>query len=52
MIKKLDNPIYITQAGLPPLEEYIELIKQIWDNKILTNNGPFHRQFEKELAEL
>lgn len=51
MIKKLDNPIYVTQPSLPPLEEYIELLKQIWDNKILTNNGHFHRQFEKELAE-
>ncbi|MBN2899568.1 MAG: DegT/DnrJ/EryC1/StrS family aminotransferase, partial [Clostridia bacterium] len=24
---------------------------QIWENRILTNNGPFHRQFEQELAE-
>lgn len=51
MIKKLDNPIYVTQPALPPLEEFIELLKKIWDNKILSNNGPFHRQFEKELAE-
>ena len=51
MIKKLDNPIYVTQPALPPLEEFIELLKQIWDKKILTNNGHFHRQFEKELAE-
>lgn len=50
-MNKLENPIYVTQPTLPPLEEFTELLKQIWDNKILTNNGPFHQQFEKELAE-
>lgn len=45
-----DKPIYVTQPALPPLEEFIEYLKQIWKNKILTNNGPFHQQFEKELA--
>ncbi len=33
------------------MEEFIESLKQIWDTKILTNNGPFHKQFEQELAE-
>jgi dTDP-4-amino-4,6-dideoxygalactose transaminase len=42
---------YVTQPALPPLEEYVEYLRQIWDSKILTNNGPFHQQFEKELAE-
>jgi len=46
-----NKPIYVTQPDLPPLEEFTELLKQIWDNKILTNNGPFHQQFEHELAE-
>ena len=47
----MEKNIYVTQPSLPPLEEFTELLKQIWDNKILTNNGPFHKQFEKELAE-
>jgi len=47
----IEKPIYVTQPALPPLEEFTEYLKQIWDNKILTNNGPFHQQFEKELAE-
>ena len=51
MIDKLNKPIYVTQPALPPLEEFTELLTQIWDNKILTNNGPFHQKFEKELAE-
>jgi dTDP-4-amino-4,6-dideoxygalactose transaminase len=45
------KPIYVTQPVLPPLEEFTEYLRQIWDKKILTNNGPFHQQFEKELAE-
>ena len=48
----MDNkPIFVTQPVLPPLEEFTECLKQIWDNKILTNNGPFHQQLEKELAD-
>ncbi|HBZ26119.1 MAG TPA: aminotransferase [Rikenellaceae bacterium] len=50
-MNKFSKPIYVTQPALPPLEEFTKLLKQIWDNKILTNNGPFHQQFEKELAE-
>jgi len=42
--------IYVTQPVMPPLEQFTESLKQIWENKILTNNGPFHQQFEKELA--
>ena len=51
MMDKLKKPVFVTQPDLPPLEEFTELLKQIWDNKILTNNGPFHQQFEKALAE-
>jgi dTDP-4-amino-4,6-dideoxygalactose transaminase len=45
------KPVYVTQPALPPLEEFTEYLKKIWDTKILTNNGPFHQQFEKELAD-
>lgn len=43
--------IFITQPHLPPLEEFIPYLKEIWDKKWLTNNGDFHKQFESELAE-
>ncbi len=46
-----NKPIYVTQPSLPPLEEFTEYLKQIWESKILTNNGPFHQLFEKELTE-
>ena len=42
---------YVTEPFLPPLEEYIPYLEQIWANKRLTNNGPFHREFEQVLAE-
>jgi dTDP-4-amino-4,6-dideoxygalactose transaminase len=45
------KPIYVTQPHLPPIEEFIPYLQQIWDNKILTNAGPFHQQLEKELCD-
>ncbi len=49
-MKKLDKPIFVTQPSLPGLQEFIPYLEQIWENKILTNNGPFHKQLEEELA--
>jgi dTDP-4-amino-4,6-dideoxygalactose transaminase len=45
------KPIYVTQPHLPPLEDFYPYLQQIWDNKILTNGGPFHQQLEKALCE-
>lgn len=46
----MENKIFVTQPALPPLEEFIPYLEKIWDNKWLTNNGPFHQEFEKELS--
>jgi len=46
-----NKPIYVTQPVLPPLEEFIPYLQQIWDNKILTNGGPFHQQLEQALCD-
>jgi dTDP-4-amino-4,6-dideoxygalactose transaminase len=43
--------ITVTKPYLPPLEEFTPYLEQIWANGQLTNNGPFHRQFERELAD-
>ncbi len=43
--------IYVTKPDLPPLDEFIPYLEEIWDSKILTNNGPFHQQLEKALCE-
>jgi dTDP-4-amino-4,6-dideoxygalactose transaminase len=49
--KPVQTPIMVTQPDLPPLEEFQEYLKQIWESKRITNNGPFHQQLEKELCE-
>ena len=46
-----DKPqITVTSPLLPPLEEFIPYLQQIWDSKWITNNGSFHQLLEKELA--
>ena len=47
----MSQPIYVTQPYLPPLEEFIPYLQAIWDNKILTNGGPFHQQLEQALSD-
>lgn len=43
--------IPVTKPFLPPLEEFIPYLEEIWENHQLTNNGPFHQQLEKALCE-
>jgi dTDP-4-amino-4,6-dideoxygalactose transaminase len=50
-MKKNKETIYVTQPNLPPLEKLKPYLEEIWKNKILTNNGPFHKKFEKKLAQ-
>lgn len=42
--------ITVTKPFMPPLEEFLPYLEKIWENKQLTNNGPFHQQLENELA--
>lgn len=44
------NPIYVTQPFLPPLEEFIPYLQKIWSSKTLTNCGPMHHQLEQALC--
>ena len=43
--------ITVTSPLLPNLDEFHEMLKEIWDSKWITNNGSFHKQLEKALAE-
>ena len=48
----MDNKlITVTSPLLPDLDEFHELLKQIWDSKWITNNGQFHKQLEAALRE-
>lgn len=46
-----NNPIFVTQPNLPPLEEFIPYLEKIWDSKILTNGGPMHQHLERALCD-
>lgn len=47
----MDNElITVTSPLLPNLDDFNEMLKQIWASKWITNNGSFHKQLEKELA--
>ena len=43
--------ITVTSPLLPDLGEFNELLKDIWDRKWITNNGYYHKELEKALAE-
>jgi dTDP-4-amino-4,6-dideoxygalactose transaminase len=50
-LEMTDKPIYVTQPQLPMLEEFIPYLENIWESKILTNNGPYHQQLERALCD-
>ena len=50
-MKTSKNKILVTSPLLPDLQDFNNYLRQIWDSKWLTNNGSFHQQFEKALAE-
>lgn len=43
--------ITVTSPLLPNLNEFNELLKQIWESKWITNMGQFHKQLEQALAD-
>lgn len=47
----MENKITVTSPLLPNLDELIPMLRDIWDRKWLTNNGHYHRELEKALAE-
>lgn len=46
----MEKIISVTSPLLPPLEEFLPYLEQIWQSKRLTNNGPFHQELESSLA--
>lgn len=45
------SAITVTKPFMPPLDKYLEYLKDIWASKNLTNGGPFHQKLETALAE-
>ncbi len=46
-----NNLITVTSPLLPDLKEFETLLEDIWQRKWLTNNGHYHQELEKALAE-
>jgi dTDP-4-amino-4,6-dideoxygalactose transaminase len=46
-----NEPIYVTKPFMPPFDEFVEGLKEIWGTHILTNYGPLHKELEKALKE-
>ena len=47
----MHKTITVTSPLLPSLEEFEPLLKDIWERKWLTNNGYYHKELEKALAD-
>ncbi len=45
------KPTTVTSPLLPPLEEFIPYLEEIWESRWITNNGIFHRRLERALAD-
>ena len=50
-IKRHEKPVLVTRSSLPPLEEYVEMLKPIWESAWLTNMGSYHEAFKAQLAD-
>lgn len=46
----MSEEIFVTRSSLPPIDEYMDMIKLIWDSHRMTNMGSFHRELEKKLC--
>ena len=45
----MGNNINVTQTFLPPIEEYVDLLKKLWETKHLTNRGKYALELEGEI---
>ena len=50
-MSECQKPITVTSPLLPSLAEFERFLEDIWQRKWLTNNGHYHQQLEKALAE-
>lgn len=46
-----DLTIKVTSSSMPPLEEYMEEIRDLWESHWLTNMGAKHQKLEAELKD-
>ena len=44
------DKLFVTKTFLPPLEEYLELLKEIWETGYITNDGPMFQRLEQDIS--
>lgn len=47
----MEKKILVTRSSMPPMEEYIDEIKELWESHWLTNMGAKHQELKRELIE-
>jgi dTDP-4-amino-4,6-dideoxygalactose transaminase len=47
----MNDKIMVTRTSMPPMEEYVDEIKDLWDSHWLTNMGEKHKELQKELTQ-
>lgn len=47
----MNRIIPVVRPSLPPLEEYVDQLKDIWNSGIITNQGPKHEELKRALTE-
>ncbi len=45
------SPVQVTRSALPPLDSYMECVRDIFDSHWLTNQGKYVQRLEKDLAQ-
>ena len=45
----MKKKILVTQSSMPPMDEYVDEIRNIWETHWLTNMGERHQQLQSEL---
>ena len=48
---EVPEKILVTSPLLPDLKDFTPYLEEIWQNKWLTNQGPFHEELEKKLCD-
>jgi dTDP-4-amino-4,6-dideoxygalactose transaminase len=49
-MEPFEKPIYVTRPFLPPIEEFVAGLQEIWDNQWLTNDGPVLQRYTQQLG--
>lgn len=47
----MQKKVLVTRTSMPEFDEYIEMIRPLWESHWITNMGDYHKRLENELRE-